>query len=590
MFICLVNRSTSSCRYVELVWVERGSLLLEAKSASDFDAKLEAWVRPLTSEEVPAHLAFAFALPLNNSDSILPLEKDGEMMEDMSRVVRANGERGADNKDCQLHMSRWRASKANVSKALRSNCFALLVGCHCTSKHGLEFEDDVPGGETAYVTSKDFSKMIMEAKKTPRTCSFKILLLAACQSEAVAQELIDLKAVDHVIVCVKNKLLGDKGMRIFQTVFFDRLLRGATVSTSFEAAKQKLKDMANTFIERSKGHETHTSRYKSLVRKAEYLTEEVDKYLLLPKDGNHNVRFSFKPYSPPPTKLESWLPALPGYFHPAPFLKQLKWAVDHYLQLQRNLFTAVQRDKENSARHRWVQLTGPSKVGKTSAAKYIAWRLKLYDIEGPDGIFWVQSGKGRDDVIENFMKALPDMKSKQTEKPGKIDHYERIKRFFIPISRRPVLMIIDGADNVKGEDGAKLFKDLMDLSPRLHILTTSTNPIQLQGFDSNKEDLKLQVWSKESFKTFFKMRAYDFGDSKFSKLVYDGIRAKHFTNLYASEHFRESNKHKNPQTAFLLVQEMCNKCTDVDDAKAISSKPHYLVDVLNELMPAVSPM
>mmetsp|Transcript_22551 Transcript_22551/g.37688 ORF Transcript_22551/g.37688 Transcript_22551/m.37688 type:complete len:82 (+) Transcript_22551:1481-1726(+) len=68
---------------------------------------------------------------------------------------------------------------------------------------------------------------------------------------------------------------------------------------------------------------------------------------------------------------------------------------------------------------------------------------------------------------------LPDMKYLYTEKAGKLDPYERIKRFFLTISDRPVLMIIDGADNVKVEDRAKLFEDLIDL-PRLHILTTST--------------------------------------------------------------------------------------------------------------------
>jgi len=57
------------------------------------------------------------------------------------------------------------------------------------------------------------------------------------------------------------------------------------------------------------------------------------------------------------------------------------------------LYTVVQRDEKNSTRHRWVQLTGPSKVAKTSAAKYIAQHLKLYDIEGPDGVFWVGTAR-----------------------------------------------------------------------------------------------------------------------------------------------------------------------------------------------------
>mmetsp|Transcript_20333 Transcript_20333/g.32766 ORF Transcript_20333/g.32766 Transcript_20333/m.32766 type:complete len:157 (+) Transcript_20333:690-1160(+) len=145
-------------------------------------------------------------------------------------------------------------------------------------------------------------------------------------------------------------------------------------------------------------------------------------------------------------------------------------------------------------------------------------------------------------------------------------------------------MIIDGADEVKIEDREKLFTDLMDLSPRLHILTTSTKPIQLQGFDSNKEDLMLNVWPKILFEKFFKMRAYAFKDSNFEKLIEDGIQHKHFTKLYASKHFKESNKYKNPQTAFLLLQKMFKKCIDIDNASVIRNKPYYLVVLLNELM------
>mmetsp|Transcript_30068 Transcript_30068/g.41904 ORF Transcript_30068/g.41904 Transcript_30068/m.41904 type:complete len:130 (+) Transcript_30068:145-534(+) len=129
------------------------------------------------------------------------------------------------------------------------------------------------------------------------------------------------------------------------------------------------------------------------------------------------------------------------------------------------------------------------------------------------------------------MKSLLEI---PTEKAERLEPYERITRFFAHIDDRPVLMIIDNADSVRDEDRAKLFEDLMDLSPRLHILTTSTNPIQLEGFDSNDKDLKLEAWHKGLFERYFKMRAHDLNDSKFSQLIRKGIKPYHFTRLYGT--------------------------------------------------------
>eukprot|EP00466_Bigelowiella_natans_P008270 jgi/Bigna1/63597/fgenesh1_kg.56_\ len=171
-------------------------------------------------------------------------------------------------------------------------------------------------------------------------CSLKVLMLASCGSEAVAKRFVDSKVVDHIIVCNKNKLLGNEAVQIFQTVFFEKLLGGATVSTSFKSAKQKLKDMASVLkkeaadlIKKADNLEEKSirvkefrseydkckSRAKMLTKRAEQLNEEVDECLLLPKDGNHDIAFSFKPYSPPTAKIKTWHPAPPNNFYPEHF-------------------------------------------------------------------------------------------------------------------------------------------------------------------------------------------------------------------------------------------------------------------------------
>jgi len=358
--------------------------------------------------EVPAHLAFAFALPLERFESVLRLEKDGEMLKDISGRVSIAKCNAPGIEDCKLHISRWRATKENVLKALRSNCFALLVGCHHTEEHGFEFENDNPGGKAVHVSSKDFLKIVMDAKETPDLSSLKILMLAACHSEAAAKGAFGhSKLADHVIVCREKESIGDNTFRLFQTAFFENLLGGASVSTSFRLAEEKLLGMA-TDIEKEVDKLRNSLRRRPFLKpcargiaRVTMLEEQISElkgvknFLLLPEGGDHDVRFSFKPYSPSSPKLKTWVPARPEGFNPAPFQRQLIWAVDNYLQLQRSSFSALQHgdsDQANSNSHRWVQMRGPKKSGRSSIAKYIAWRLSLYDMEGPDGIFWVVAG------------------------------------------------------------------------------------------------------------------------------------------------------------------------------------------------------
>jgi len=382
--------------------------------------------------------------------------------------------------------------------------------------------------------------------------------------------------------------LGNKVVRIFQTVFFEKLLCGATVSTAFQAAKNKLKHMADTYKKEAERlekliknpktfdnkHDEYASRAKRLTKKEKMLNEEVQKYLLLPADGNHDVSFSFRPYFPPTTTLKTWIPAHPNKFYLAPFCKQLKWANDHYLQLRRNLYAAMQHDHETSMRHRWVQITGPKRIGKTSVARYIAWRLSLYDKEGPDGIFWVAGGKSHDEVMLNFIKRFPKTVLSRTEKSEKHDPCGLMKEFFAERENPPTLLIIDDADDIKAEDRVKLFENLMNLNPRLHILTTSLSPIQVRGFDSNKADLKLEV-PRIMFRKFFQKRADEFQDYKFQTLVKNKMKPYHFSTLWDSEVFKDV--HRNPRTAILLVEK-------IHEMGVKEIKKSFLVDAFNKLV------
>eukprot|EP00466_Bigelowiella_natans_P021061 jgi/Bigna1/87212/estExt_fgenesh1_pg.C_170223 len=520
--------------------------------------------------EVPAHLAFAFALPLERFESVLRLEKDGEMLKDISGRVSIAKRNAPGIEDCKLHISRWRATKENVLKALRSNCFALLVGCHHTEEHGFEFENDNPGGKAVHVSSKDFLKIVMDAKETLDLNSLKILMLAACHSEAAAKGAFGhSKLADHVIVCREKESIGDNTFRLFQTAFFENLLGGASVSTSFRLAEEKLLGMA-TDIEKQVDKLRNSLRRRPFLKpcprgiaRVTMLEEQISElkgvknFLLLPEGGDHDVRFSFKPYSPSSPKLKTWVPARPEGFNPAPFQRQLIWAVDNYLQLQRSSFSALQHgdsDQANSNSHRWVQMRGPKKSGRSSIAKYIAWRLSLYDMEGPDGIFWPQ-----------LTLQLSDMLTGSAEETN---------------TTLVFAQIIDDVDDVAADDRAKLFKNLMSLGSRLHILTISENRIDVEGLNSNSDDLDLgKKLCKLHFIWIFRRSAHSLRGKEFAKQM-GKIKPKHFSRLWDSEKFEE--KHKVIQTAFHLVQKIRKKF-NADHHLEINS-PSFLVDVFGELL------
>jgi len=247
---------------------------------------------------------------------------------------------------------------------------------------------------------------------------------------------------------------------------------------------------------------------------------------------------------------------------------QLKRTIDHYLL--RNLYTAMQSDHENSMCSRWVQITGPKGIGKTSVAKFIASLLRRYDNEGPDGIFWVE-GKNYDEVIQSFIKRLNE--SSPTEK---IENFDTCEKFFTGKEDPRTLLIIDDVDEIKEADHEKLFDYLMNLNRGLHILTTSNAPIRVKGFDSNEKGLKLEFLPKEIFKRVFYERARDLGDSKFQTLV-DEIKRKPslFSELYGSKVFTKI--HKNPRTAIFLAQK-------IKEMKANKIENSLLVDTFIKLV------
>jgi len=216
----------------------------------------------------------------------LDLDLDSEIFERIDGLPCADG--------TKVETTRWKATKPNLVRALVSNCTILHYSGH-GKEEGLLFDEK---GKSVVISGQDFLKAINDAKKT-ETYELKLVFLAACHSEAVGKEIA--KLVDHVIVCKESEELGDIQARIFQYHFYQWLFRGATILNSFEHAKESIHKRADSLAEHYKNMinnynikgENETAALDMINEYVKSMRNEAEKYVLIPADGDHNVKFRF---------------------------------------------------------------------------------------------------------------------------------------------------------------------------------------------------------------------------------------------------------------------------------------------------------
>ena len=134
--------------------------------------------------------------------------------------------------------------------------------CH-GQKQSLALED---GKGCADIVTPNALKRLFDAGQK----KLQFVVVAACHSESTGQAFID-AGIPHVLCCEKDSKLMNKAAVKFSRHLYQSLASGRTLSESFELAKE-------------------TVRLDPLIRNPE---AEVEKYLLLPENGNHDVQVFF---------------------------------------------------------------------------------------------------------------------------------------------------------------------------------------------------------------------------------------------------------------------------------------------------------
>ncbi|GAB5364538.1 hypothetical protein AAMO2058_000978900 [Amorphochlora amoebiformis] len=338
-------------------------------------------------------------------------------------------------------------------------CTNVILGCkvlHYTGhglENGLAFEDEF--GFMHIVSPEHLRELISAGRKE---ASVKLVFVAACHSEPAGRAFIE-AGVKHVIAAKIKEKIADKGARQFMRYFYLSLLTGRTVREAYDAAIVNLRAAACLPSAR----------------------DEAKKYLLLPTEGNHDVRI-----------FPSLKEGKAGDCTRTLALNNLPAPADHFLgrsfDVQRIVETFLR------AKKRLVTLTGPKGVGKTEVARGAATYMHQRGAF-KDGIFHLRLGDFSDaedmkkeDIamaIVDSIDAIPEVDTSHKVKPV-------LKRW---LRRKEVLLVMDGLDSllkskVKGPPIRSLIQELLEDCPPLKILATSCERI---GITRGVEEVELNV-------------------------------------------------------------------------------------------------
>ena len=158
------------------------------------------------------------------------------------------------------------AHHSRLLATLTKRCSCLHYSGH-GHPHFLPFEDGMGGPN--WLNVQDIKELIVRDGNAP----FKFVFVSACHS-GLAGETFASAGVPHVVCCQQESELKDTAALAFTRSFYLALAVGQTVQESFEQGCKAVR---------------HTPNLKDPEK-------EMEKFVLLPRDGNHNVPvFNAKP-------------------------------------------------------------------------------------------------------------------------------------------------------------------------------------------------------------------------------------------------------------------------------------------------------
>ena len=210
----------------------------------------------LDTHERDNMITVLFSAPLVFADESNRLHPFAKLDFDMERELLWQCMKEA-SRDIELTFDSAHHSRLLASVAKRCTCLHYSGHGH---PHFLPFEDGMGGPNWFDVAN--IKKLLVSGDEVP----FKFVFVSACHS-GLAGETFASAGVPHVVCCQQEKELKDTAALAFTRSFYLALTVGHTVSESFEQGRKAVRATPN-------------------LRDPE---KEMEKFVLLPQGGNHDV-------------------------------------------------------------------------------------------------------------------------------------------------------------------------------------------------------------------------------------------------------------------------------------------------------------
>lgn len=254
-----VHRDGSSERHdddLELIDEDTSRFLTRASFAAGRPGQFSPRVSGEDAQSEQNMITVLFSAPLVFSTSENELHPFAKLDFEMERELLWQCMKEASR---DIEMSFDNAHHSRLLATLTRRCSVLHY-----SGHGhptlLPFEDGMGGPN--WLDVQDIKELILQDGVVP----FKFVFVSACHS-GLAGETFASAGVPHVVCCKQESELKDTAALAFTRSFYLALLVGHTVKESFEQGCKAVRATPNL----------------------KDPDKEMDKFVLLPKDGNHNV-------------------------------------------------------------------------------------------------------------------------------------------------------------------------------------------------------------------------------------------------------------------------------------------------------------
>ncbi len=360
---------------------------------------------------------------------------------------------------------------------------ARTKGCGCLhySGHGhpthLTFEDGTGG--IHWLEVDQLKHLILAGSESGRP-PFNFVFVSACHSFLAGQTFVD-AGVPHVVCCQQEAQLMDNAALSFTRAFYLALAFGRTVKESFDIGKQAVLNSPTV----------------------PNATVEMEKFMLLPEDGNHEVAVLDAEPVPEWPLLQPNGMAISRRRSSASSSDDTATSSDHKLPSLAQGFSGRETDMYHVLNlvlsRRLVNITGPSGMGRSSLAIALCHYIDERKSTMMFGqIFFVRSTakrKGRSSPIFSLCEQIESMTNKKGSIPTNLDLDETVEIILRALRKTKTLLVFERIELLDGAD-AQDFKfflgQILAETKGVHVLISSDKSLgllQLTGVGEDMYDL-----------------------------------------------------------------------------------------------------